>query len=162
MAHRSTNQQTSWTPLLMAALAVCAMLLSLSSVILVALAMLPTLTAFIVDRTPQKYATFCVGGMNLSGTFPALLDLWAGGNDISTAMNLLGNVFTVGIIYGAAAFGWLVYMTVPPLVAAFLTMMAQRRVQQLRAAQAQLVEEWGDALKARAGGAGAAGPQQPS
>src|SRR5690606_33042816 len=123
-------------------LVVCAMLVSMASVILLCFALLPTLAAFIVDRTPQRYAAFCVGGMNLSGTFPSLLDLWTGDHSIDMALHILSDVFALAVIYGAAAFGWLVYMTVPPVVAAFLTIMAQRRVQQLRAAQAQLVEEW--------------------
>ena len=153
MANQSTNQQASWAPLWAAAVIVCALLLSLSSVVLLCFAMLPTLVAYIVDRTPQKYAAFCVGGMNLSGTFPSLLNLWTGSHDMDMAWSILGDVFALTVIYGAAAFGWLVYMTVPPVVAAFLMMMSQRRVQQLRAVQAQLVEEWGEFQTVSAEGA---------
>ena len=138
-------------PVGVAAVVVLAMMLSLSTMILLCFALLPTLAAFIVDRTPQKYAAFCVGGMNLSGTFPSMLNLWSGSHDIDAALHILSDVFALGVIYGAAAFGWLVYMTIPPVVAAFLTMMSQRRVQQLRAVQAQLVDEWGDVLARRAG-----------
>lgn len=152
MSNQSTNQQASWTPLWVSAIVACAMLVSISSVVLICLAMLPTAVAFIVDyRTPQRYAAFCVGGMNLSGTFPSLIDLWSGSHDIDLALHILSDVFALAVIYGAAAFGWLVYMTIPPVVAAFLTMMAQHRVQQLRAVQVQLVEEWGDVLARRAG-----------
>lgn len=127
------------------------MLVSMSSVVLLCLAMLPTLAAFIIDKTPQKYFGFCVGGMNLSGTFPSLMDLWAGVHDVDQAMDILSNVFSLAIIYGAAAFGWMVYIIVPPVVAAFLTMIAKRRAQQLRSVQSQLVEEWGEVLARSSG-----------
>ncbi|MDP6885190.1 MAG: hypothetical protein QF830_13745 [Rhodospirillales bacterium] len=106
--------------------------------------MLPTVVAFIVDRTRQKYAVFCVGGMNFSGVFPYLLDLWAGEHTAAAAMEILTNVFSLLLMYSAAGFGWAIFIAVPPVVGAFLTVMAQRRVSQLRRDQKELIEEWGE------------------
>lgn len=145
------DDQASWKPLLFALLFVGVMMISMSSVVLLFFAMLPTLVRYIADRTPQKYATFCVGGMNFCGTFPALLELWTGSNTVSGAFNILTDVFSLAIIYGSAAFGWLVYMAVPPVFGAALTVMAQRRTQHLRAIQERLVEEWGEGLATSAG-----------
>lgn len=147
MAQNTSKQNESWAPVAIAVSTVTVMLLSISSVILLCFALLPTLVAAIIDRTPQKYAAFCVGGMNLSGTVPFLIDLWFGEHSIDQAMAILGNVFALAIIYSAAAFGWMMYILVPPIIAAFLIMVARRRAQQLRSAQARLVEEWGNILK---------------
>ncbi len=162
MAQNISKQTESWAPVAVAVTAVTVMLLSMSSVILLCLAMLPTLVATIVDRTPQKYAAFCVGSMNLSGTVPFLIDLWFGEHTIDQALGILGNVFSLAVIYGAAAFGWMIYTLVPPIIAAFLIMMARRRAQQLRTVQAQLVEEWGDILKRNSGGNAASAAEAQS
>jgi hypothetical protein len=46
----------------------------------------------------------------------------------------------------AAAFGWLMFTFIPPVVGAFLTVLSQRRVQNLRNEQRKLIEEWGEAV----------------
>ena len=119
-------------------------LISLSSVILLFFGMLPTFVAMIVDRTRQKYAAFCVGGLNFCGVFPYLLDLWAGEHTVGESLGILTNVFSLLLMYGAAGFGWMVFIAIPPVVGAFLTVMAQRRVSQLRRDQRELIEEWGE------------------
>ena len=129
-----------WVPLTL----VGAVIISLASVILIFFGMLPTLVALIIDRTRQKYSVFCVGGMNFSGVFPYLLDLWAGEHTVGSAMEILTNVFSLLLMYGAAGFGWAIYVAVPPVVGGFLTVMAQRRVGQLRRDQKELIEEWGE------------------
>ena len=129
-----------WTALTL----VGVLIISLPTVIFVFFGMLPTFVAFIVDRTSQKYAVFCVGGLNFSGVFPYLLDLWAGEHTIGSAMEVLTDVFSLLLMYGAAGFGWMIFIAVPPVVGAFLTVMAQRRVSQLRRDQKELIEEWGE------------------
>ena len=141
---RAVGKKTSYGPLWFAIIFVGVAIASLASVILLLIGMLPTLVAWIIDRTPQKYATYCVGGVNLCGVFPFVLDLWAGENDIAGAMEILTDVFSLLLMYGAAGFGWMIFIAVPPVVGAFLTVMAQHRVNQLRRSQKDLIEEWGE------------------
>ena len=124
------------------------LIISLPSIILVFFGMLPTLVALIVDRTSQKYAVFCVGGTNFSGVFPYLLDLWSGEHTAGSAIEILTDVFSLLLMYGAAGFGWMIFIAVPPVVGVFLTVMAQRRVSQLRRVQKELIEEWGEDVAA--------------
>lgn len=123
---------------------VCLAVIAAPTLVFLIVGMAPTLVAFIIDRSEHKYATLCVGGINSAGTFPFLLDLWHGGHTIGLAMDSLSNVFVLGAMYAAAAFGWLLFVAVPPVVATFLTIMAQRRVALLRTRQQQIIEEWGD------------------
>jgi len=129
-----------WTALTL----VGVLIISLPTVIFVFFGMLPTFVALIVDRTRQKYAVFCVGGMNFSGVFPYLLDLWAGEHIAGSAMEILTDGFSLLLMYGVAGFGWMMFIAVPPVVGVFLTVMAQRRVSQLRHDQKELIEEWGE------------------
>ena len=114
------------------------------TVILLAFGLLPAVVAFIIDRTPQNYAGFCVGGMNFCGIFSYILDLWSGGADVAAAIQIISDPYAILVIFSSAAFGWMLFMTIPPVVSTFLTVVSQRRVSALRAAQKELLEEWGE------------------
>lgn len=128
------------------------LIISLPTVMVFFFGMLPTIVAWIVDRSKEKYATFCVMGMNLSGVFPSLLDLWSGSHTIAGASEILTDVFSLVVMYGSASFGWMLYTAMPPMVASVLNVMAQRKVSLLRAQQRKLIEEWGEAVSRPANG----------
>ena len=90
------------------------MMWSLSSMMILLFGMLPTLVAFIIDRSPRNYAMYCVGGMNFSGVFPYLLDLWTGNHEFNTAIDILTDVFNLLVMYSGAGFGWMLFMAIPP------------------------------------------------
>ncbi|MBL6932116.1 MAG: hypothetical protein ISR45_04140 [Rhodospirillales bacterium] len=119
-------------------------ILSLPSVMLIFFGMLPTTVSAIIDRSAKKHAAFCVGGINICGVFPYLMELWTGDNSMEGAMRILTDVFSLIVMYGAASFGWMIYQSLPPIVATFLTVIAQSRVSSLRSVQRQLIEDWGD------------------
>ncbi len=125
---------------------------SLPTLTLLFFAMLPTLAAAIVDRGPHRYAWLCVGGLNFAGAAPYLFKLWFEAHTLDNAFAQLSDVLALLVIYGSAAFGWLLYMMMPPVVGAFLQVAAQRRVATLRANQKKLVDQWGPDV-ARADGA---------
>ncbi len=122
------------------------LVISLPTVILLLFGMLPSIVAWIVDRSKQKYATFCVCGMNFSGVFPFLSDVWFKDHTTDAAVNILTNVFDLMVIYGAAAFGWMMFIAVPPVISQFISAMLQRRVTTLREEQQKIIEEWGEGV----------------
>ena len=114
--------------------------------ILLALGLSPTVVAFIVDKSKKKYAAFSVGGMNIAGVTPALLDLLKGKNNVSAAMDILTSPFDLTIMFAGAAFGWMLYMVIPPVVSGLLTVIANYRISQLRTEQKKLIKEWGEGV----------------
>ena len=141
----TAHTQARGTKLILWAITIGIMMMwSLSTVMILLFGMLPTLVAFIIDRSPRKYAMYCVGGMNFSGVFPYLLDLWTGNHDIATAFEILSDVFSLLVMYAAAGFGWMLFMAVPPLVSAVMTVMSERRLAFLRDNQKSIVKEWGE------------------
>lgn len=122
------------------------LIFALPTVFLFFFGMLPTFVAYIIDRTKEKYATFCVASMNFCGLYPYLMDLWLESHTIVAATKIMADVFALVIIYGAAALGWVIYTTVPPVVSSFLSVIAQQRVATLRLQQRKLIEEWGEAV----------------
>lgn len=122
---------------------ISAVIISLPTVLLLFFGMLPSIVAFIVGRTKPRYAAICVSAMNFSGVFPYLLDSWAGNHTVAEAMNMLTDVFSLMVMYGSSAFGWLIFIAVPPVVATFLAVVNERRIAQLRKRQREIITEWG-------------------
>lgn len=119
-------------------------IIALPTVLIVFFGMMPSIVAFIIDRSEEKYSTFCVAGMNFTAVFKYLMDLWVGENSIDMALKILSDIFALMWMYSASGFGWMLFASVPPVIVAFLVVMAQRRVVVLRSEQKILIEEWGE------------------
>lgn len=105
--------------------------------------LLPTVVAYIIDRSKGKTATFCVGGINFVGVFPYVIALWTDKNTVDAAMNSISDIFVMLVMYSAAAFGWLLFLAMPTVVSSFVLVLQERKVAQLRSEQKELIEEWG-------------------
>ena len=121
------------------------MMLSPSSLMILSLGMLPTLVAFFCDRTEHKYGVYCVGGFNFCGMLPFLLKLISD-HSLSAAMNIMSNVFSLAIIFGAAGLGWLLFLSIPPVISTFLIIMSDSRVKSLKTIQQRIIDEWGSSV----------------
>jgi len=136
----STKSPISWGWI--ASLIILMMIISLPTVIVLSIGMLPTIVTRISDRSDHHFSTFCVGGLNLAGVYPYLITIWFENHTIRGAMDIMSDVFVLVVMYGSATFGWLLYQTIPPVIAAFLNVMAERRVAVLRANQTKIIDEW--------------------
>ena len=140
----NTSEGINWNLILgIGAILVLLTAFSLPSLIVLTVGLLPTGVAFIVDRSDQKTGTFCVGGMNLCGVFPFVMKLWTGKHTTSAATEIISDVLSLLVMYAAAGFGWIIFLAIPPVVATFLSVVAQTRVKALRASQQEIVNEWG-------------------
>lgn len=117
---------------------------SLPTVALVGFGMLPTLASWATEKGPNKYAFLCVGGLNFAGVFPYLFTLWFGVHTLDEALRMLTDPVMLMTAYGCSAIGWGIYAAMPPMVASYLAATGQRRVNNLKAAQKKLIEDWGD------------------
>ncbi len=137
------------------------MIVSLPSVIIVGVGMLPTIVAALIDRTEKRYASFCVGGMNLSGVFPYLLTIWTDDHSVGAAGRIVTDVFSLGVMFSSAGFGWLLFIAIPPVISAFLNVIAESRMKTLITNQKNILEEWGDDIAAGSGEGKAAPKTEP-
>ena len=133
-------------PLLIAMGALGLLLLALPTTMVLAIGMAPTMTAFLGDRTPGRFLTKYVAGMNFAGVIPSLYHLWTTGHDLATAMKVVTDVYSWLLMYGAAAMGWMLFMGLPGAVAMFRDLNAKRRIYVLREKQKDLINEWGDCI----------------
>jgi hypothetical protein len=120
-----------------------AFVLALPTALLLLIGLLPTLATFVIDDSRQRYAARCVGAFNLCGVAPFLGELWTGSNDLNGLVTVIADVYAWLVMYGAATIGWLLYISMPPLLNVILTNRDERRTAQLRELQQRLVQEWG-------------------
>ncbi len=128
-------------------IAVLMLVVALPTIIIIVAGMLPAIVAYITDKSKQKYAALSVGSMNFCGVFPALYEIWTGSHTFDSAISLLTDPFSLMIMYSAAAFGWIFFMSIPTVVSTFLTVMAQHRISHLREVQKRLIAEWGEEVQ---------------
>lgn len=119
---------------------------SLPTLVVLFVGLLPTLVAAIVERGKERYAWICVGGLNFAGLSPWLFKLWFGHHTLIYSIELVTGITMMLAAYACAGLGWLLYMSTPPVVMAFMKMTGQRRSTNLTANQKKLVETWGDGV----------------
>jgi hypothetical protein len=116
------------------------------SLVLLGISMAPTIVAYIVDRTHEKYLSITVGLLNVCGTLPALVRLWSEGQSYPAALRIAGDPFTMLVAYGAAAIGWAIYLAMPLILGHYYATSSETRLRTLRSRQESLVEAWGDEI----------------
>jgi hypothetical protein len=119
----------------------------LPSFVVLLAAMVPTLVAWMIDIHPRKYLAATVGALNFAGSLYFLGRLWAWQHDMSTAIEVLGDVYGWLIAYAAAAAGYGIYYVMPSLTTRLAEFKAQHRLARLERGMSDLAEEWGDAVK---------------
>ena len=122
--------------------------LFLPTTLLLAVGLIPTFVALIVDRAPEKYAAITVGPMNLCGVLPAALELWQGSHTVEHALRLITDPLTLLVACSAAGVGWLVFYAVPPLVAGIIVAHHEQEIKRAGDHQEKLSAEWGEDVAA--------------
>jgi hypothetical protein len=111
--------------------------------VLLVFGMVPTIVAYVVDRNTRPMLAFTIAPLNLAGLMPYLLELWTGGDRMSTVVHLLSNVYVWLVIYLAAGAGWLLFAGMPAVVAVVLQRSLDRRKAKLKTLQRALRDDWG-------------------
>ena len=117
--------------------------LSLSTFVIVAVGLIPTLATFIIQRGPQNVTTHVILAFNLSGVIPVVAWLWHAGGTLPIAFQVLANPMSWAAMYGAAGIGALVMFIGPQFVSFTLERRAIAQIAALKDRQKRLVGEWG-------------------
>jgi hypothetical protein len=115
----------------------------LPSTIMLAIGMMPTLAAALVDRSPRKTKAVTVGAMNLAGCTPFLLELWYRGHSFEESARIISDPTAVVVMYAAACVGYLIDWALGGIVASLLYQRGNSRKKAILQRQKDLVERWG-------------------
>lgn len=121
----------------------------LPTCLILAVNMLPTIVAYFVDRTREKYLAITVGLLNFCGTLPAIAALWRSGQAYDVGMDIATDPFYWLLAYGSAGTAWAIYLMIPVLLANYYGATSSARLQSLRRRQQVLIETWGEEVAAR-------------
>lgn len=116
---------------------------SLPTFIILMVGLIPTIVAGLAGRMSSTGGLHCLFGFNLAGILPVIAWLWREGNNMKSAMQLLGDPLAWFAMYGAAMLGGVVAFVLPSIVALVYEQRSQRVIAVHRARQQQMVEEWG-------------------
>jgi len=124
----------------------CLLIIFLPTTVILAVGMVPTFVAFLVDRHPGKNKTFTIGVMNFAGCFPYLLDVWLHTNSMNVALDNIMSPYSYVIMYGGAAAGYIINMVVSFLVSAMLVQKSDMRLKKIYVEKTALEERWGSGV----------------
>lgn len=124
------------------------------SIVLIVIGMAPTAAAVLIDRSPQRNQAKTVGYLNFAGCLPWVIEYWLVGGGFQKVFEIVGDPFTLFIMYSAAACGWLLYFAIRPVVGSYLLVAADLKERQLQRRQKELVEDWGEEVRKDADGEG--------
>lgn len=113
------------------------------------IALLPSVVAYLVDRSERRMAFQSVLACNLAGTMPFLSGMLKQGNSQAVVQTAMADMTTWFIIYSAAAIGWCMLWLWPHVAYFWLNMLAMKEIFRLELAQKKLLDEWGPELKRR-------------
>ena len=129
--------------LVVAFFVLASMIMFLPTTFMIAVGMLPTFVAIVVDKEEGKNKSFTIGAMNLAGVFPYLLGLWTQSNSMPQAMDYLADPKTIIVIYSAAAVGYLINWSVTMAVSSILVQRSRLRIKRIEEEKLALEERWG-------------------
>lgn len=110
---------------------------------MLAIGMMPTLAASLLDRSRRKSKVVTVGALNFAGCVPFLLQLWYGGHTLEHALELALAPLAIVVMYTAAAVGYFVDWGVTGFVSGLLYQKGLSRQKEIIAQQQDLVKRWG-------------------
>ena len=123
------------------------LVLSPASLVVLLIGLLPTVVACVIDRERGMPLAISVGALNSAGVLFFVLDLWSGTGGFGAAFAIVTNVFDMAVLYGMAAIGWIIYLSMSPFAATYLSVSQDMRLQKRMRHQESLIEEWGESVR---------------
>lgn len=108
--------------------------------------MLPTVLAWIAEAPERRRISAAVGALNLAGVGLAVYFFVIGGSDPGRLPAYLSKASVWVGMYGSAAIGWGLFMTIPPVIQAGDRYRRRQRLAELRRFRRHLVSEWGEEI----------------
>lgn len=123
------------------------LIISRYAFIFFAAAMLPTVFAIFFDKNSHRCLSATICSFNLIGVMPYLIRVWESSSVDYVAKQILADVGTWMIIYGAAFIGQLLYASMPLLVVKLYSAKINMRIAKYEKRHKALNDQWGIDLK---------------
>ena len=140
---KSFKFATSLIKVIAIVIALMVMVISKYALIFFAAAMLPTIFAIFFDKNEHRCLSATICSFNLIGVMPYLTRLWESTSVEYASKQILSNVETWMIIYGAAFIGQLLYASMPLLVVKIYSAKTYAKIAKHEKNHKTLCDQWG-------------------
>ena len=141
---RKKKTKLGWRGQLLMITMIIAAVVFLPSTVLLAVGLLPTVVAGIIDRSKEKTRSITVGCMNFTGCCPYWLDLLTiHGHSMNGTVQLITEPKNIVVMYSAALLGYLIDWSMSGMVSSVMIQRAERRLKNIEKEQKELVRRWG-------------------
>ena len=106
-------------------------------------AIMPAIVACYLDRSRSHSSYHTILACNLSGVLPFMFDILEQGRSNSVITEMMGDISTWAVVYGAAGFGCLLTYATPVLGQALINGFHQAQIMRYEGLQKRLIEDWG-------------------
>ena len=120
----------------------------LPTAVMIFIGMVPSFVAYFTDRTKKKTRAVTIIMMNFAGCMPFLMEMWTTDHSLDKAFAMIFNMIPIIVMYSAAAVGYLIDWAMTHIVASVMYQRGVSRVKNIEKRQQELVERWGDDVKA--------------
>ena len=110
-------------------------------------AMLPTIFAIFFDKNSHRCLSATICSFNLIGVMPYLIRMWESSSVDYVAKQILADVGTWMIIYGAAFIGQLLYASKPLLIVKLYSTKINVKISKYEKKHKSLCDQWGIDVK---------------
>ncbi len=110
-------------------------------------AMLPTIFAIFFDKNSHRCLSATICSFNLIGVMPYLIRMWESSSVDYVAKQILADVGTWMIIYGAAFIGQLLYASMPLLIVKLYSTKINVKISKYEKKHKSLCDQWGIDVK---------------
>jgi hypothetical protein len=124
---------------------------SLPTLILASIALVPAFVAFVAEKGRHRYAWIAVAALGLAGAAPDMIELWfdSGFDNLKFATEKVQEIFFLVKTFLGSAIGWGIYLAMPHIVGNYLAMTAGQRANALRQEQKVLIQKWGKGVSSK-------------
>ena len=111
--------------------------------IFVIIAMLPSIVAYYMDVTVERYRFKTIFACNMCGVMPYIEKMLYSGPSSAVLQSIMSNVVHWVLIFGAALVGWLLSEICPMISQVLVGSMHQAHISRIERMQRKIEGEWG-------------------
>lgn len=143
MTKKKTKKVSGWKFQIFLIMAIITSVMFSSVAVIMAVGMIPTLVAAIVDRSEGRLKAMTVGAMNFAGCVPFMIEVFKKGNNMQTAIVYILQPRTIVVMYFAAGMGYLIDWAMSGIVSSIMVQRTKSRLKDIQKQQKELTERWG-------------------
>jgi hypothetical protein len=142
--NRKSGKMRTKHKLLLIVLSLALMVLLRTGFMFIIIAILPSIVAYYVDVTAERYTFKTIMAANLCGVMPFLEKMLIAGPSNAVLQSIMGSALNWVIIYGAALMGWLLVQICPTLSQVMVVGFHNSQAARIQHLQKKILSEWGN------------------